>query len=56
MSATELSQAAPKQTLRGRLTRQLAFARGLRVFAARNNSVQPGIARNSAQQEIDNAR
>jgi ATP-dependent exoDNAse (exonuclease V) alpha subunit len=43
MSATELAQAAPqKPTLRGRLTKQLAFARGLGVFGARNDSLQPG--------------
>jgi conjugative relaxase-like TrwC/TraI family protein len=57
MSATELSQVTPqKPTLQGRLKKQLAFARGLGIFGARNDSLQPGIARDLAQQERDNAR
>ena len=57
MSATELSQATPqKPNLRERLTKRQAFARGLGVFAARNDSL-PGIARDATvQREIDNAR
>ena len=58
MSATELSESTEqKPTLRDRLTKRLAFARGLGVFAARNDSLQPGSARDStAQRETDNAR
>ncbi len=58
MSATELSESTEqKPTLRDRLTKRLAFARGLGVFAARNDSLQPGSARDAtAQREIDNAR
>ncbi|MBI2479442.1 MAG: AAA family ATPase [Planctomycetia bacterium] len=58
MSATELSQPTQqKPTLRDRLAKRLAFARGL-AFAARNNdSLQPGNARDAtAQREIDHAR
>lgn len=57
MSATELAEPKQKQTLRGRLTKRLAFARGLGVFTARNDSLQPSVAKDaSAQREMDNAR
>jgi ATP-dependent exoDNAse (exonuclease V) alpha subunit len=57
MSATELSEATPqKPTLPGRLKKHLGFARGLGVFGARNDSPQPGVAREAAQREMDNAR
>jgi len=58
MSATELSEATPQRpTLRNRLTKNLAFVRGLGVFAARNDSLQPGVARDvSAQRELGNER
>ena len=45
MSATELSQASPqKPTPRNRLTKHLAFARGVGVYAAPEDSLQPGGA------------
>ncbi len=58
MSATELSESTEqKPTLRDRLTKRLAFARGLGVFAARKDSLQPGSERDATvQREIDNAR
>jgi len=58
MSATELSESVPaKPALRNRLTKRLAFARGLGVFAARNDSMQPGSEKGvTAQQEMDHAR
>jgi conjugative relaxase-like TrwC/TraI family protein len=57
MSATELSEATPqKPTLPGRLKKHLAFARGLGVSAARNDLLQPGVARDAAHREMDNAR
>lgn len=57
MSATELSQSTQqKPTLRDRLTKRLAFARGL-AFAARNDALQPANTRDAtAQREMDNAR
>ena len=55
MSATELAQPADKPTLRDRMKR-LSFARGLNVFASRNESVQPSQAREAAQREVDHAR
>ena len=46
MSATELSSPTQqKQTLRNGMMKRLAFARGHGVFAARNDSFQPGVAR-----------
>ncbi len=52
MSATELSESAPqKPDLRNRLMKRLAFARGLGVFAARNDSLQPGVARDRRRKE-----
>ena len=58
MSATELSQpVVEKPTLRDRLTKRLAFARNLGIFAGRNDTMQPPNAREVTQQrEIDNAR
>jgi len=58
LSATELSESAPKKPIgRGRLTKRLAFARGLGVFAARNDAMQPGNGKDGApQREIDHAR
>ena len=57
MSATELSQATPqKPTLRGRLKKALAFARGLGVFGGRTIHSSRVYARDPAQQERDNAR
>lgn len=57
MSATELSQPTQqKPTLRDRLTKRLAFARGL-AFAARNDALQPANTRDATtQREMDNAR
>lgn len=57
MSATELAQPEPpKPTLRDRM-KKLTFARGLGVFAARDNSMQPGMTRDGGmQREVDNAR
>ena len=58
MSATELSQSAPqKPTLRNRLTKGLAFTRGIGVFGGRHDSMQPGIAQNaSAERGMDHDR
>ena len=55
MSATELSQPiVEKPTLRDRLTKRLAFARGL-GFASRTDAIQPA-KETTAQREMDNAR
>jgi len=49
MSATELSQSTSKKpTLQKRLTKGVAFARGLGVFGGRHGSVQPGMTNNSS--------
>ncbi len=58
MSATELSESTEqKPTLRDRLTKRLAFARGLAVFGQRNDAMQPGISKDATvQREMDNAR
>jgi len=46
MSATELSTPTQtKQTLRNGMMKRLAFARGHGVYAARNDSLQPGVTR-----------
>jgi conjugative relaxase-like TrwC/TraI family protein len=45
MSATELSEASPqKPTPRNRLTKHLAFARGIGVYGTRKDSLQPSGA------------
>jgi hypothetical protein len=55
LSATELAQQQPdKPNLKDRMKR-LSFARGIGVFASRNDAMQPSTARD-AQREIDNAR
>ena len=55
MSATELSKpVVEKPTLRDRLTKHLAFARGL-GFASRTDAIQPA-KETTAQREMDNAR
>ena len=52
MSATELSQATPENpTLQNRLKKHLGIARGFGF-----NSLQPSVARDAAQREMDNAR
>lgn len=56
LSATELAQPAePKPTLKDRMKR-LAFARGLGVFASRNDHPQQASQREAIQREIDHAR
>ncbi len=46
MSATELSTPTqPKPSLRSGMMKRLAFARGHGVYAARNESLQPGVTR-----------
>jgi conjugative relaxase-like TrwC/TraI family protein len=55
LSATELAQKPPeKPNLKDRMKR-LSFARGLGVFASRNDAMQPAPTRD-AQREIDHAR
>ena len=54
MSATELAKPTDKPTLRDRMKR-LSFARGLNVFASRNETM-PNPAREAAQREVDHAR
>jgi conjugative relaxase-like TrwC/TraI family protein len=45
MSATELSQASPQKPMpRNRLTKHLAFVRGVGVYASRTDSIQPSGA------------
>lgn len=57
MSATELAQATPEQQkVQDRLKKKLAFARRLGVFAARNDSLQPGVSKDAAQREMDDGR
>ncbi len=58
MSATELSRTeSAKPTLRNRLTKHLAFARGLAVIGQRNEPMQSSTARDATvQREMDNAR
>jgi predicted transcriptional regulator len=58
MSAMELSESTQqKPNLRNRLTKQLAFARGLGVFGGRNGSTQPGMTKDPmADRGIDDAR
>jgi len=57
MSATQLAESTPqKPGLRNGLMKGLAFARGLGVFAARNDSVQPGVTRNGADRGLDHDR
>jgi conjugative relaxase-like TrwC/TraI family protein len=58
LSATELSQTAPqKPALRKRLTKGLAFARGLGAFGGRHGSMPPGIANDSsAERGMDHDR
>jgi len=57
MSATELSESTQqKPTLRNGLMKRLAFACGLGVYGARNDSLQPRVARDAAQREMDNDR
>lgn len=54
MSATELATPAlPKQSLGTRLKQRLAFARGVGVFASRNDAQQQGM---DVHREVDNAR
>lgn len=57
LSATELAQPTPeKPTLKDRMKR-LSFARGLSVFASRNDTMQPVPSRDAAaQRETDHAR
>lgn len=56
VSATELAATQPqKPTLKDRM-RQLAFARGLSVFASGHNVQQQVNAHEQAQREVDNAR
>ena len=57
MSATELAQATPEQLkVQDRLKKKLAFASRLGVFAARNDSLQPGVSKDAAQREMDDGR
>jgi conjugative relaxase-like TrwC/TraI family protein len=58
MSATELALAAPqKQGLQGRLSKQLAVARGFGAFGSRKNSPLPGVSKDAAmQREQDHER
>ena len=58
MSATELSESTEqKPTLRDRLTKRLAFARNLGIFAGRNDTMQPPDTQEVTQQrETDHAR
>jgi conjugative relaxase-like TrwC/TraI family protein len=56
ISATDLNQSVPqKPAMRERLTKRLAFARGLRVFGGRNDVIQPGIVKD-AQRGLDHER
>ena len=58
VSATELSEAATqKPTLGNGLMKRLAFARGLRVFGGRNDSMPAAISKNSTRERgIDHDR
>lgn len=58
MSATELAGSSPdKATPRGQLKKRLPFARGPGVFAARNDSLQPAVARDGlAERGMDHDR
>ncbi len=56
MSATELANPEPpKPSLGDRLKKRLAFARGLGVFASRNDAIQQSASA-EAHREVDHAR